>query len=84
MDAQLNKARTLDAVNALNRGDLDGYLAIYAPGAVVHGLPDHVSPGVDGHREVLTEIMARPDEPWAWGLLLELFDDPDATWTTTG
>lgn len=62
MDAQLNKARTLDAVNALNRGDLDGYLAIYAPGAVVHGLPDHVSPDVDGHREVLTEIRrALPD-----------------------
>ncbi|MBK9644153.1 MAG: HEAT repeat domain-containing protein [Deltaproteobacteria bacterium] len=34
---------------------------------------------VDVRREVLTEIMARPDEPWAWGLLLELFDDPDAT-----
>ncbi|GAA4391244.1 hypothetical protein GCM10023153_08910 [Ornithinibacter aureus] len=62
MDAQLNKARTLDAVNALNRADLDGYLAIYAPGAVVHGLPDHVTPDVAGHREVLTEIRrALPD-----------------------
>ncbi len=62
MDAQLNKARTLDAVNALNRGDLAGYLAIYAPGAVVHGLPDHVTPDVAGHHEVLTEIRrALPD-----------------------
>jgi steroid delta-isomerase-like uncharacterized protein len=56
MDPARNKAITLDAVAALNRGDLDGYLAIYAPGAVVHGLPDHVSPDAEGHREVLADI----------------------------
>ena len=56
MDPQRNKQRTLDAVAALNRGDLEGYLAIYAPGAVVHGLPDHLAPDVAGHREFLTEI----------------------------
>ena len=55
MDPSLNTERTLDAVDALNRGDLDGYLAIYAPGAVVHGLPDHVTPDAAGHREVLAE-----------------------------
>ena len=55
MDPSRNKERTLDAVAALNRGDLDGYLAIYAPGAVVHGLPDHVTPDAEGHREVLTD-----------------------------
>ena len=31
MDPQRNKERTLDAVAALNRGDVEGYLAIYAP-----------------------------------------------------
>ncbi|HET9022134.1 MAG TPA: ester cyclase [Ornithinibacter sp.] len=56
MDPQRNKERTLDAVAALNRGDLDGYLAIYAPGAVVHGLPDHLSADAAGHREFLAEI----------------------------
>ena len=55
MDPSRYKERTLDAVDALNRGDLDGYLAIYAPGAVVHGLPDHVTPDAAGHREVLAE-----------------------------
>jgi predicted ester cyclase len=55
MDPSRNKERTLDAVAALNRGDLDGYLAIYAPGAVVHGLPDHVTPDAAGHREVLAD-----------------------------
>lgn len=62
MDAQRNKERTLDAVAALNRGDIDGYLGIYAEGAVVHGLPDHVTADPAGHREVLTEIRrALPD-----------------------
>jgi len=62
MDAQRNKARTLEAVAALNGGDLDGYLAIYAPGAVVHGLPDHVTSDAAGHRDLLTEIRrALPD-----------------------
>ena len=62
MDAQRNKARTLEAVAALNGGDLDGYLAIYAPGAVVHGLPDHVTSDAAGHRDLLTDIRrALPD-----------------------
>jgi steroid delta-isomerase-like uncharacterized protein len=62
MDPQRNKERTLDAVAALNRGDVDGYLAIYAAGAVVHGLPEHVTPDVAGHRDVLTDIRrALPD-----------------------
>ncbi len=62
MDAQRNKERTLDAVAALNRGDVEGYLAIYAPDAVVHGLPEHVPPDPAGHREVLTELRrALPD-----------------------
>ena len=62
MDPQRNKERTLDAVAALNRGDVEGYLAIYAPGAVVHGLPEHVTPDPSGHRAVLTDIRrALPD-----------------------
>jgi predicted ester cyclase len=62
MDPQRNKERTLAAVAALNRGDVDGYLAIYAPDAVVHGLPEHVTPDVAGHREVLEEMRrALPD-----------------------
>jgi predicted ester cyclase len=56
MDPSRNKDVTIDAVAALNRGDLDGYLSIYAPGAVVHGLPDHVTPDAQGHREVLADI----------------------------
>jgi steroid delta-isomerase-like uncharacterized protein len=56
MDPQRNKALTLDAVAALNGGDVEGYLAIYAPGAVVHGLPEHVTPDPAGHRAVLTDI----------------------------
>jgi predicted ester cyclase len=62
MYPQRNKERTLAAVAALNRGDIDGYLAIYAPDAVVHGLPEHVTPDVAGHREVLEEMRrALPD-----------------------
>ncbi len=31
----------------------------------------------DVRREVLTEVMARVAEPWAWNLLLEFYNDPD-------
>ena len=31
----------------------------------------------DVRREVLTEVMAQPDEPWATPLLYEFFNDPD-------
>ena len=62
MDPQRNKERTLDAVAALNQGDVEGYLAIYASGAVVHGLPEHVTPDPSGHRAVLADIRrALPD-----------------------
>lgn len=62
MYPQRNKERTLAAVAALNSGDVEGYLAIYAPDAVVHGLPEHVTPDVAGHREVLEEMRrALPD-----------------------
>jgi steroid delta-isomerase-like uncharacterized protein len=62
MDPQRNKAVILDAVAALNRGDVEGYLAIYAPGAVVHGLPEHATPDPAGHRDVLDDIRrALPD-----------------------
>ena len=33
---------------------------------------------LDIRREVLTEVMAQYGEPWAAGLLLELFNDPSA------
>jgi len=62
MDPQRNKERTLAAVAALNSGDVEGYLAIYAPDAVVHGLPEHVTPDAEGHREVLADTRrALPD-----------------------
>jgi len=62
MDPQRNKAVILDAVAALNRGDVEGYLAIYASGAVVHGLPEHATPDPAGHRDVLGDIRrALPD-----------------------
>jgi ParB family chromosome partitioning protein len=32
----------------------------------------------DIRREVLTEVMAELAQPWAWSLLLHLFEDPDA------
>src|SRR5207302_9041271 len=32
----------------------------------------------DVRREVLTEVMAQVQEAWAWNLLLELYNDPDA------
>lgn len=32
----------------------------------------------DVRREVLTEVLAQLAQPWAWDLLLEAFDDPDA------
>jgi ParB family chromosome partitioning protein len=31
----------------------------------------------DVRREVLTEVTAQVQEPWAWNLLLEFFNDPD-------
>jgi ParB family chromosome partitioning protein len=31
----------------------------------------------DVRREVLTEVTAQVQEPWAWGLLLEFYNDPD-------
>ncbi|WP_152051318.1 HEAT repeat domain-containing protein [Tautonia marina] len=32
----------------------------------------------DVRREVLTEVLAQLAQPWAWDLLLEVFDDPDS------
>ncbi|EWT00710.1 ester cyclase [Intrasporangium oryzae NRRL B-24470] len=58
MDAELNRRNTLDAVDAFNAGDLDRYLASYAPYAVIHGLPEHLPPTVAGHREFLTAMRA--------------------------
>src|SRR5262249_35452028 len=31
----------------------------------------------DVRREVLTEVTAQVQEPWAWALLLEFYNDPD-------
>ncbi len=62
MDAERNRQNTLNAIAAFNAGDLDGYLASYAPDAVVHGLPEHLEPTVSGHREFLTSMRdALPD-----------------------
>ena len=37
------------------------------------------SSAADVRREVLTELMAQAGEPWAWEMLQEMFDDPDAS-----
>ncbi|MGN6752670.1 MAG: ester cyclase [Intrasporangium sp.] len=62
MDAERNRQNTLDAIAAFNAGDLDRYLASYAPDAVIHGLPEHLEPNLSGHREFLTSMReALPD-----------------------
>lgn len=58
MDAELNRRNTLAAADAFNAGDLDRYLASYAPDAVIHGLPEHHAPTVEGHRAFLAETRA--------------------------
>ena len=58
MDAELNRRNTLAEVEAFNAGDLDRYLASYAPDAVIHGLPEHHPPTTEGHRAYLTEMRA--------------------------
>lgn len=58
MDAQRNRQNTLDAIAAFNAGDLDRYLASYAPDAVIHGLPEHLGANLAGHREFLTSMRA--------------------------
>ena len=62
MDAELNRRNTLAAVEAFNAGDLDRYLSSYAPDAVIHGLPEHHPPTLEGHRAFLVEMRgAIPD-----------------------
>ena len=58
VDAELNRRNTLAAVEAFNAGDLDRYLASYAPDAVIHGLPEHHPPTIEGHRAYLEEMRA--------------------------
>jgi predicted ester cyclase len=58
VDAELNRRNTLAAVKAFNAGDLDRYLTSYAPDAVIHGLPEHHPPTVEGHRAYLAETRA--------------------------
>jgi steroid delta-isomerase-like uncharacterized protein len=50
MDPQVNKAKTVEAVDAFNRGDIEAYLASYATDVVIHGLPSSLPPTLDGHR----------------------------------
>ncbi len=62
MDAERNRQNTIDAIAAFNAGDLDRYLASYAPDAVIHGLPEHLGATVSGHHEFLTSMRdALPD-----------------------
>ncbi len=58
MDAELNRRNTLAAAEAFNAGDLDRYLSSYAVDAVIHGLPEHHAPTIEGHREYLSEMRA--------------------------
>ncbi|HET7398793.1 MAG TPA: ester cyclase [Intrasporangium sp.] len=62
MDENRNKQNTLAAIEAFNAGDLERYLASYAPDAVIHGLPEHLEPTVSGHHEFLASMReALPD-----------------------
>jgi len=56
VDSARNRQNTIDAVAAFNAGDLERYLASYAPDATIHGLPEHLQPNVTGHREFLTQM----------------------------
>jgi ParB family chromosome partitioning protein len=54
-------------------GGLERSIDLGGPGALRFVLS---SIHLDLRREVLTEIMADIGQPWAWQMLLELFDDP--------
>jgi predicted ester cyclase len=58
VDAELNRRNTLAGVEAFNAGDLDRYLSSYAVNAVIHGLPEHHPPTVEGHGAYLAEMRA--------------------------
>ena len=56
MDPVENTKRTMLALEAFNRGDLEEYLTSYADDAVIHGLPAGYEPNVTGHRAFLTGL----------------------------
>lgn len=62
MDPRAYTERTMEAVEAFNRGDMDAYLASYAPELIIHGLPAPLPPTLEGHRHVVETLRsAVPD-----------------------
>jgi ParB family chromosome partitioning protein len=71
--------RALNDSNASVRGEaFKAALNLQAGGGGVRTLRFVLqSIHADVRREVLTEVTAHAQEPWAWNLLLELYSDPD-------
>jgi ParB family transcriptional regulator, chromosome partitioning protein len=74
-------ARALNDSSAAVRGEaFKATLNIQAAGGGVHTLRFILqSIHSDVRLEVLTEVIAQVREPWAWNLLLEFYNDPEAT-----
>jgi ParB family chromosome partitioning protein len=72
-------ARALNDSSAAVRGEaLKAALNLQASGGGVQTLRFVLqSVHADVRREVLTEVMAQVQHPWAWNLLLEFYNDPD-------
>ncbi|HEX5270252.1 MAG TPA: HEAT repeat domain-containing protein, partial [Gemmataceae bacterium] len=73
-------ARALNDSSATVRGEaFKATLNLQAAGGGVHTLRFVLqSVHSDVRLEVLTEVMAQAREPWAWNLLLEFYNDPEA------
>ncbi len=56
-DVASNKQLLLDAIEAFNRGDLDGYLATYRDDAVIHGLPSEYGESKREHAAYLRSVL---------------------------
>jgi ParB family chromosome partitioning protein len=68
-----------DGAAGVRREAFKAVLNLPLPGAPVENLRFLLqSAHADMRREVQTEAMAQSGEPWAWSLLLEFFNDPDA------
>jgi ParB family chromosome partitioning protein len=72
-------ARALNDSSPAVRGEaFKAALNLQAGGGGLHTLRFILqSIHADVRREVLTEVLAQAQQPWAWNLLLEFYDDPD-------
>lgn len=73
MDAASNRDKVERAIALFNAGDVDGYLAMYAENAAVHGVPPEFEPTLEGLRQYaaanagLHELRWRTDDVIAEG-----------------